>query len=446
MRNLAVAFFLVISGATAASGQQQLPDFRDNNPRFDAAAGYNFIDANAPPGSCECFTMNGAFVSADWNLNRWLGVEGEITAGHADDISSLGQNLTLMTFAGGPRVQWMHDRFTPFGEFLLGGVRGTGSYFPDGTTSKSSASGFAYSAGGGVDIGLTRRFGIRAVDFQYLHTELPNGTDGSQNQLQVSAGVVFHFGGFGGRESGNAAAPVMQAPKLAEVQLSCNATTADVTSGEAEQIVGQSLASDHQNVSYTWTSNAGTVQGDGRVVTIDTSKLSPGTYRVDGRASLTSDSSVSSTCQVTFHVKQREVAQAPVSPSEIVVPPASHSDDFNRNVTDVFFAYNSADLSSGAEIVINQDAAYLKAHPEINVMIAGHADERGTDSYNVELGLKRAMATMNAFASAGIDRSRMQVLSYGKERPFCTERTDSCMERNRRARVLAGDAEHRSSL
>jgi outer membrane protein OmpA-like peptidoglycan-associated protein len=432
---LPILFLAVLSGGSAAIAQQSAPDSFQYPSRFNVAGGYNFIDANAPPGSCQCFTMNGAFVSGDFNLNQWLGVAGEITAGHATNISSLGQNLTLMTFLAGPRVSWRHGRFTPFAEFLLGGVRGTGSYFPTATSSSSSASGFSYSTGGGLDVRLTERFGIRAFDFQFLRTDLPNGKGDAENQLQVSTGVVFHFGG-ASASSENAGAPPMIAPKQnAQVQFGCSVSSQEVAAGDAVQIVGEALTVPEQHdLDYAWTSNAGAVQGQGRMVTIDTKGLAPGNYRVDGRVALASDPSVASRCQVSFRVSRP--ASSEVAGAQIIIPPGPEGDDFRQHVRDLFFSYDSARLRPEEQAVIAEDAAFLQTHPQLAITIAGYADERGSDEYNQELGTRRAASTMEALAAAGIDRSRMHVLSYGKNKPFCTEETDSCQQRNRRAQLL----------
>ena len=76
--------------------------------------------------------------------------------------------------------------------------------------------------------------------------------------------------------------------------------------------------------------------------------------------------------------------------------------------------------------------AYLKAHPDQLVLVEGHCDERGTAEYNLALGERRATAAKNYLVALGIDANRMQTISYGKERPVCTESTESCWAQNRR--------------
>lgn len=194
IRNFATTILLLVLTAATGAAQRTTVDLEPETPRFDLAGGYNLVHANAPPGSCGCFTMNGAFVSADVNLSDRLSVVGEVTGGDAKTISALGQNLTLSTFTAGPRLVWPYHRFEPIGEFLLGVARGTGSYFPSATSNSGSATSFAFSTGGGVDFTVTPRIALRAVDIRYLQTNFPNSADGSQHQLQIETGFVFRFG------------------------------------------------------------------------------------------------------------------------------------------------------------------------------------------------------------------------------------------------------------
>jgi peptidoglycan-associated lipoprotein len=69
----------------------------------------------------------------------------------------------------------------------------------------------------------------------------------------------------------------------------------------------------------------------------------------------------------------------------------------------------------------------------VKVLIGGYCDERGSDEYNLALGQNRAASAKNALISAGVDASRIRIVSYGKEKPFCTESTEDCYQKNRRA-------------
>jgi peptidoglycan-associated lipoprotein len=434
MRDLALTFFATLLGVTAAAGQQTTTDMEAVPSRVDLAAGYNFIKANAPPGSCGCFSMNGGFVGADFNLNRWFSVAGEATAGHAKDISSLGQNLTLTTFLAGPRVSWVHERYVPFVQFMAGGAHGSGSYFPSGSSSSNNSTGFAYSTGGGLELNLTDRFAIRAVDVEYLHTTFPNGENTSQNQLEIGAGIVVRFGTY--RRMVHASAPPPE-PVTPEVTFSCQATNPEVQAGHSVQIVGTAtLVPNQGEVAYTWATAGGAVEGEGRMIAINTTNLAPGTYRVEGRAALTTNSAVVSSCVVTFEVKQREMGQQNMPTKVEVSPVGNYDDDPREHLHDIFFNYDKADLRTDGEDAVAKDAAYLISRPDITITLAGYADERGSAEYNIALGLQRAIATRDALIAAGVQGPRIQVMSYGKEKPFCTEEAESCYQQNRRAQFV----------
>lgn len=106
---------------------------------------------------------------------------------------------------------------------------------------------------------------------------------------------------------------------------------------------------------------------------------------------------------------------------------------FHQNVKDVFFDYDSYDLRPDAQSSISQAASYLNAHPAIRVVIGGYCDDRGSAEYNLALGENRANSARTALVNAGVAANRLRVISYGKEKQFCTEETESCWQQNRRA-------------
>lgn len=106
---------------------------------------------------------------------------------------------------------------------------------------------------------------------------------------------------------------------------------------------------------------------------------------------------------------------------------------FHAAVQDVFFDYDSYDLRPDAKTNASQAASYLNAHSAIKVMIGGYCDERGSAEYNLALGENRANAAKTALVNAGVPAGRVRVISYGKEKQFCTEQNESCWQQNRRA-------------
>jgi peptidoglycan-associated lipoprotein len=107
--------------------------------------------------------------------------------------------------------------------------------------------------------------------------------------------------------------------------------------------------------------------------------------------------------------------------------------DLVVNVGDrVFFGYDKSDLTPEARTTIEKQAQWLKTYPHINVSIEGHCDERGTREYNLALGERRAASVKNYLVALGIEASRLQTISYGKERPAVTGSDETAWAQNRR--------------
>jgi peptidoglycan-associated lipoprotein len=98
----------------------------------------------------------------------------------------------------------------------------------------------------------------------------------------------------------------------------------------------------------------------------------------------------------------------------------------------VFFATNKSDLTTAASATLAKQATYLKANPTLNVVLEGHADERGTREYNLALGERRATAAKNYLISNGIAANRIKVISYGKEKPVNPASNALAWSQNRR--------------
>jgi peptidoglycan-associated lipoprotein len=438
-RVITLSFALTMMGASAALGQQTVFATSGSglsDSHMDLAIGYNLVRANAPPADCGCFTMSGGYVAGQANLSPWLGVVGEFSAGHATNISSLGQDLTLSTYLAGPRISFSHYRYAPFGEFLAGGAHGGDSYFPTSAKTLTSASSFAYAVGGGFDWNWSQRFGVRIFDARFLHTSLPNGASNVQRQLQITSGLVMHFGGARPAQHFEAVAPKKGPKKLT---LQCSTTNQLVAAGQSVHVSAEpSIDPEVYLLTYDWTTSGGRVKGYGNSITVDTASLKPGTYEVDGKAFLNADPSNGSSCKVTFQVTRPSEAQDQMMMTKLAAPPGEGGSDRGGrdHLQDLFFNYDQSDLRPDASNAVVDDAAYLVAHPEVKLTIAGYADERGSAEYNIALGMQRAVATRDALVAGGVAEERIQVISYGKERSFCSEETESCMQQNRRAQLV----------
>jgi len=141
------------------------------------------------------------------------------------------------------------------------------------------------------------------------------------------------------------------------------------------------------------------------------------------------------------------------APGPVVPPPASTSTDkpggttpptpsttpgttpgaMNLQIQDAFFEYDKSELKPEARAVLTQDAEYLMQNSRTRVTIEGHCDERGTNEYNLALGDRRARAVRDFLVNYGIDGSRIEMISYGEERPFAPGHDESAWSQNRRA-------------
>ena len=135
-----------------------------------------------------------------------------------------------------------------------------------------------------------------------------------------------------------------------------------------------------------------------------------------------------------------QTAPAPAPVTSQIVP--GSAEDFRVNVGDtVHFGYNQYNIEDADKGVLGRQAAWLARYPAVRVSVEGHADERGTREYNLALGARRANAVKEYLVSQGVSTGRLETVSYGKERPVCTESSEACWAQNRRGvTVITGGA------
>jgi peptidoglycan-associated lipoprotein len=119
------------------------------------------------------------------------------------------------------------------------------------------------------------------------------------------------------------------------------------------------------------------------------------------------------------------------APTSSVVP--GSAEDLRVNVGDtVHFDYDKYGILDADRALLQRQAAWLGKYPSVRVTIEGHCDERGTREYNLALGARRATAVKEYLVSLGVSSGRVETISYGKERPMCSESSESCYAQNRR--------------
>ncbi len=144
----------------------------------------------------------------------------------------------------------------------------------------------------------------------------------------------------------------------------------------------------------------------------------------------------------------RPAASASAAPTASAPPrpPAPTEDELFRraaladlqvNLSDIYFDFDRSDLRADARDTLARNADWLKkSYNTAVIQIEGHCDERGTNQYNLSLGERRARAALDYLVSLGVPASRVSMISYGEERPQCTESSEDCWQKNRRAHSL----------
>lgn len=180
-----------------------------------------------------------------------------------------------------------------------------------------------------------------------------------------------------------------------------------------------------QSAVLNWTTTDATdvsIDGIGAVPTSGTKNVTPNattTYHLVARGD---GGSTDATATVTVNTATANNTSGELTAAE-----------FEQNVKPIFFDYDSYSIRPDAQQTISQDAAFLQAHPNAKILIAGYCDDRGSAEYNLALGQNRANSAKSALTQAGVDASRIRTISYGKEKQFCTQENEACWQQNRRA-------------
>ena len=186
-----------------------------------------------------------------------------------------------------------------------------------------------------------------------------------------------------------------------------------------------------QSATLSWqTTNATdvSIDGIGAVQPNGTQQVSPTdstTYHLTAKGS---GGSQEATARIT-------VSQAPPPPPP-PTPSVTDEDLFSQSVKDIYFEYDKSDIRGDQQASLQADAQFLSQHSNVNFIIEGHCDERGSTEYNLALGDQRASSVKSALTAAGISASRIKTISYGKEKPFCSESNEACWQQNRRGHFV----------
>jgi peptidoglycan-associated lipoprotein len=209
---------------------------------------------------------------------------------------------------------------------------------------------------------------------------------------------------------------------LGPMPTSSPAPTATLTADPVAIDVGQSVVLNWRTTNAT----SVTIDGIGEVPVNGTQTVSPSTSTDFHLTAKGEGGTTDANVRVTVRVPQ-----APAAPSDSGDMGSEAA--FHQNVKDIFFDYDSYDLRPDGQSSSQTAASYLNSHPAIKIVIGGYCDDRGSAEYNLALGENRANAAKTALVNAGVAASRVRVISYGKEKQFCSEQNESCWQQNRRA-------------
>jgi peptidoglycan-associated lipoprotein len=186
---LLAAPLLMTSGLWA-----QAPDRREMDLAVTYTAQHSNLVANPT------FWQQGGSVEISAQVHRGLGLAANITGTNVGGAAGSGVGLTMVAETFGPRYTWYRANglanrrsLAIFGQGLIGIAQGFNSYFPSNTGAMTDDTSFALQVGGGVDLGLSRHFALRAIQADWIRTQFPNSTTNVQNNLRLAAGVVFRF-------------------------------------------------------------------------------------------------------------------------------------------------------------------------------------------------------------------------------------------------------------
>lgn len=317
---------LAAAPATAQSGAPATLSRRADSsyPRVELFLGYSYLRGvpTLSPGNRMDF-LNGGSASIAFNLNRYLGLVGDFGGFDASELELTGAGAspaqvsnasgTAFTYMAGPRLSFRkYDRITPFAQVLFGGIHASQVTLSGCAgalcTPLPTENSFALTAGGGIDLSIHRHIDFRLVQAEYLMTNFANlstGVRDAQNDIRLSSGLVFGFGG---------------TPPLPPVTYSCSITPASGYPGDPITATGSAMnLNPKKTAAYTWASTGGAISGTSSTANISTTTASPGTYTVSGQVSEGAKPGQSADCTVQFTINafQPPTVSCSANPSSV---------------------------------------------------------------------------------------------------------------------------------
>jgi outer membrane protein OmpA-like peptidoglycan-associated protein len=298
-------------------------------PKVELFLGYSYLRAvPAPAAGNRLMWMNGGSASIAFNLNRYLGIVADVGAYTNSEVRFQGAyeatvdvdnaNVGALSYLFGPRLSFRkNERITPFVQALFGGVHANEVTLADCTFSCTllpAQNTFAWTAGGGLDIRVHRHFAVRLIQAEYLMTRFQDystGTTATQNDMRLSSGIVFRFGGN----------PGPRLPPPSPLAYSCSVYPLSVFPGDTIAVSGTALnLNPAKTAVYTWSVDGGTVSGVSSTAKIDTTNLAVGAYTLKGHVSEGDKPDENADCTAPYAVKAFEppTVSCTANPSTVI--------------------------------------------------------------------------------------------------------------------------------
>jgi hypothetical protein len=397
----------------------------DRTPRVELFLGYSRfgVGLNSTSGTAgnRMVGLNGGTASLAYNFNRFFALAADVggyddsqlqlTGTGANQPRTVNSSGTAFTYLGGPRFTvGRQHRVSLFVQALAGGVHASAVIVSNCTgaacTALPSQNAFAMTGGGGVDVRLTHLLSLRLVQAEYMRTRfaaVPSGVSASQNDLRLSAGLVFRFGG--NRQPAppapTAAAEVPAPPAAAVVAspepppapptISCSANPQSIASGGTSQITASAASAHHGTLLYTYSASDGTIAGNNATAVLTAAGSSPGVITV--------------TCNVTDDLGAAASANTTV---DVIAPPAVVAPQ-HRDLCAISFERDRkrpVRVDNEAKACLDDIALTLQRDPEGRLVILGDHDE----AEKPEVGMRRATNEKQYLVrDKGIDAERIDL-------------------------------------
>jgi outer membrane protein OmpA-like peptidoglycan-associated protein len=429
-----------------------------DTPRAELFLGYSYLRAVPTYAAGNRLVwLNGGSTSLAFNLNRYLGLVADFgaytnsqmrfTGGYTATVDVNNSNIAVLSYLFGPRLSFRnHERITPFAQVLFGGVHANQVTLTNCTFSCTllpSEDSFAMTAGGGIDFKIHHHFAIRIIQAEYMMTRFANydtGATGTQNDMRLSSGIVFRFGGRG-------APPLPPLPPLA---YSCSVNPSSVFPGDRIAVSGTALnLNPAKTAVYTWSADGGTVTGTLDKASIDTREAVPGTYTLKGHVSEGDRPDDNADCTAPYVVRAYEPPTVSCSANPSTVIPGDSStitatgiSPQNRPLTYSYSSTSGSVVGNGSTATLSTVGAPVgTVSVTCNVVDDKGQTASGATSVTITAPVVAAKPMTSDLCAVHFDRDARRPVRVDNEGKACLDEVALNLQRNSDAKLaIVGNA------